>query len=79
MSIYRRRRLHPAWRYIRIYRRPGGAARLEFKFVVSSDSALLEFVLGRRSLPDCLPFRSQKSIGFFTSPNLRSQNVANSK
>ena len=30
------------------------------------------FVLGRLSLPDCLPFRSQKSIGFFTSPKLRS-------
>ena len=48
-------------------------------FVVTSDSALTEFVLGRLSLPDCLPFRSQKSIGFFTSPNLRSLNCASNK
>ena len=31
---------------------------------------LAEFVLGRLCLPDSLPFRSQKSIGFFTSPKL---------
>ena len=29
-----------------------------------------KIILGRLSLPDSLPFRSQKSIGFFTSPKL---------
>ena len=29
----------------------------------------LIFILGRLGLPDRLPFRSQKSIGFFTSEN----------
>ena len=38
---------------------------------------LLLFVLGRLSLRDSLPFRSQKSIGFFTSPKLRSHFRAN--
>ena len=42
-------------------------------FVVPSDSACFRFVLGRLALPERLPFRSQKSIGFFTSPKLRSR------